>query len=193
MAKERLIEIKGAIPAGATLTLHSSDLTLEQVLGKIMRGYNYVLVEQGKTRPPLLTILGRIQRGPAEAPKTDAVPPPADTSQLKSYVPPQPPPVPTGKDGKPLPHWVDDEGRVRIIGESTPSAQGPGGDKPLQADGQAGQGQTTTGQAPASIPQTGGAETQERQPDGKTPEKQEQQATAEASESSSSQSPGAHF
>ena len=74
MAKERLIEIKGAIPAGATLTLHSSDLTLEQVLGKIMRGYNYVLVEQGKTRPPLLTILGRIQRGPAEAPKSGRSP-----------------------------------------------------------------------------------------------------------------------
>ena len=195
MAKEGLIEIRGAMPAGATLTLHSSDLTLEQVLGKIMRGYNYVLVEQGKAGPPLLTILGRIQRSPAEAPKAPAAAPspPEDVSQLKSYVPPQPPSVPTGKDGKPLPHWVDDEGRVRIIGEPTPPEQTAAGVKPQQANGQAGQGQTTAGQAQAPVPQTGGAETQERQPDGKTPDKQEQQATAEASEASSSQSPGAHF
>ncbi len=129
MAEKGIIEIDGRMPGGEPLTLHFTHLTLDEALSKIMRGYNYVVVDRGKTRAPLLTVLGKIMRGRPEAsgaPETPPFLPPEPES--RSYVPPVPresPKVPVGKDGQPLPHMIDDDGRVRLTGveETPPKAQ----------------------------------------------------------------------
>lgn len=119
MAEKGIIEINGRTPGGEPLTLHFRRLTLDQALPKIMRGYNYVVIERGKARTPLLTVMGKIERGRVEAPGTmDAPPTPTVAADSRSYVPPEPPKqIPIGKDGQPVPHWTDDDGRVHIIGE----------------------------------------------------------------------------
>ncbi len=116
MAGRGLIEINGGTPGGEPLTQHFTGLTIDQALSRIMRGYNYVLINQGEARAPLLKVMGKIERVKSETPK--APPASAAAPDSRSYVPPAPPrEIPIGKDGKPVPHWVDDEGRVRLIGE----------------------------------------------------------------------------
>ncbi len=129
MAEKGVIEINGRMPAGEPLTLHFKRLTLDQALPKIMRGYNYVVIERGQARAPLLTVMGKIVWSrPAASGATEALSPPPDTVDSRSYVPPVPrelPEVPIGKDGQPVPHMTDDDGRVHIIGqdETSPRTQ----------------------------------------------------------------------
>jgi len=158
MAKKGLIEIKGAVPGGEPLSFHFDHLTLEQVLAKIMKGYNYVLVEQGKNRPPLLTIMGRVSRG-ASGPQKAPEPPPQSDAQMAeagSYVPPQPPEVPRDKNGKPLPHWTDDEGKVHAVTDPTPAERTASGG---QGSGQQAV-QEPSGRTPATPQPTGEASAQ---------------------------------
>jgi hypothetical protein len=120
MADRGLIEVKGRIPGGEPLTLHFRRLTLDQALSRIMRGYNYVVIEQGKARAPLLTVMGKVERGSPGASRATEAPPalPAEPDS-RSYVPPvhpEPPKIPIGKDGQPVPHWIDDDMRVHLTG-----------------------------------------------------------------------------
>lgn len=48
MAEKGIIEIDGRMPGGEPLTLHFTHLTLDEALSKIMRGYNYVVVDREK-------------------------------------------------------------------------------------------------------------------------------------------------
>jgi hypothetical protein len=126
MAEKGIIRINGPAPGGELLTLHFRRLTLDRALPKIMRGYNYVLTYQGKARAPLLTVMGKIVWGRPDAfGTTEAPPPPPEAADSRSYVPPEPPrQLPIGKDGQPVPHWTDDDGRVHITGEEeTPKTQ----------------------------------------------------------------------
>jgi hypothetical protein len=59
LASRNLFEIKGQIPGGEVLTVHLSNATIEQTLAKLMRGYNYVLVDRGSHKP-LLVLIGKI-------------------------------------------------------------------------------------------------------------------------------------
>jgi hypothetical protein len=125
MAEKGIILINGRIPGGEPLTLHFRRLTLDQALPKIMRGYNYVVIDRGKAQAPLLTVIGKIvwsRPGASAAPEAPPFLPPEPDS--RSYAPPvhrEPPEVPVGKDGQPLPHMIDDEGRVHLTGQQETS------------------------------------------------------------------------
>jgi hypothetical protein len=63
MSEKNLFEIRGPVPRGEGITVEFSNLTLEQALKKVMRGYNYVLVDQGTSRKPALIVMGQVTRG----------------------------------------------------------------------------------------------------------------------------------
>jgi hypothetical protein len=105
MASKNLFEIKGAVPAGEPVTVRLSNVTLDEALKKLMRGYNYVLVSQGTSKKPSLMVMGKIQ---ADRPAARATPtPPAQPARANQvlipgtyYVPPTllpPAPSPSAK------------------------------------------------------------------------------------------------
>ena len=62
LVKSVSLEIRGTVPSQERITAQFSNVTLEEALGRIMRGYNYVLVQpEGSTRP-LLVVMNRIER-----------------------------------------------------------------------------------------------------------------------------------
>ena len=63
MAEKRLFNISGGAAGNESLTLHFSNLTLPEALSKMLRGYNYVVIDQGKNQLPVLTVMGKIQKG----------------------------------------------------------------------------------------------------------------------------------
>jgi hypothetical protein len=149
MAGKNLFEIKGSLPPGETVSISFSGLTLDEALKKLMRGYNYVLLSQGPTQKPVLTVMGKVERAKATEQRVQPSPSPlpvpvpvgqaADTS--RSYVPPSPPAEPpAGKNQNPQ--------AVRAGGFARPggpaSAPGPSG---TNQSGQA--GQESTGRTPA--------------------------------------------
>ncbi|MGD0488755.1 MAG: hypothetical protein ABSB94_16380 [Syntrophorhabdales bacterium] len=102
MAEKRLFDIRGGVAGNESLTFHFSNLTLPEILSKILRGYNYAVIDQGKNQLPVLTVMGRVQEravaGHADTPAPEAAP-----AELRSYVPPEsPPPLATPQPG--LPH-----------------------------------------------------------------------------------------
>jgi hypothetical protein len=92
LAKSVPMDIKGDIPSQELVTLGFSNLSLEEALRRIMRGYNYVLVHMDEPARPVLTVMNRTERIPyvEEAPAAVAPPEPAGR-------PPRPrAPVPPG-------------------------------------------------------------------------------------------------
>lgn len=171
MVEKRLVNIRGGGAGNESLTLHFANLTLPEMLSKILRGYNYVVVKQGKNRPPVLTVMGRVRQDAAsahgdmaasagtpapahvETPAPAAVPP-----EPRSYTPPEPPPEPavparqpvaqqpqTPQNGQP----VGEAGRQ--VGQAAPPVQ-PGQTAGLTGVGATNQlnGQQAPGGQPAS-------------------------------------------
>ena len=66
LAKSVPMDIKGAIPIPSQelVTLEFSNLSLEEALRRIMRGYNYVLVHMDGPARPVLTVMTRTERTP---------------------------------------------------------------------------------------------------------------------------------
>jgi hypothetical protein len=62
MSARSLIDVKGPLPPGGIVSATFSGLTLEKALTKLMRGYNYVLVNQGSDEKLLLLIMGKVVR-----------------------------------------------------------------------------------------------------------------------------------
>ncbi|MGD0231715.1 MAG: hypothetical protein ABSC19_15405 [Syntrophorhabdales bacterium] len=90
MAERRLFQLNGGnVPGGEPLTLHFSNLTLPQALAKMMRGYNYVLIGQGKDGLPVLAVVGKIERARANPSGTVGSPVTASQSEASSNVPPE--------------------------------------------------------------------------------------------------------
>jgi hypothetical protein len=97
MAEKGLVNIRGGAAGNESLTLHLANLTLPEMLSKILRGYNYAVVKQGKNRPPVLTVMGRIRLDAAAAhgdtsARGDTPAPAATPPEPRSYIPPEPPP-----------------------------------------------------------------------------------------------------
>ena len=61
MAEQKLFVLSGAAPGNESLTLHFSNLTVPEALSKMLRGYNYVVIERGKGQAPTLSLMGRVQ------------------------------------------------------------------------------------------------------------------------------------
>jgi hypothetical protein len=67
MSERSLFDIKDTLPSDETVSINFSDLTLDKALKKLMRGYNYVLLDRGTAMKPLLMVMGRVVRpNPAE-------------------------------------------------------------------------------------------------------------------------------
>ncbi len=61
MSEKKLFEIMGSVPSGEEITLYFSGLTLREAMGKLLRSYNYVLMDR-PSREPLLILMGKIER-----------------------------------------------------------------------------------------------------------------------------------
>jgi hypothetical protein len=113
LSKKVPLEVQGNAALGERLTLHVSELTLQETLKEILTGYNYVLIrpeEQGKL---VLVVLGRAEKGVREATRStpqmgtevgraaavsgEASPPPAEVAVPSPITAPsqpaQPPPT----------------------------------------------------------------------------------------------------
>ncbi len=174
MAAKRLFDIQGPLPTGEEITVQFSGATLDEALKKLMRGYNYVLMDQGASRRPVLMLIGKIQRGastppssqPAQAEPQAANPPvPAQNPPpvLQAAIPPQP--VPLNRRAAPIgpPGSAAAPGAAVNPGAAGPQEAQPNpvpppvGQVPVQAQPapQAGQGQAQAqpqGQADAGGP-----------------------------------------
>jgi hypothetical protein len=84
LATKLSIDLKGASVGSETVNLSLSEVSLEELLKKMMRGYNYVLVKPDKSDRLMLMVLSRADR-------TAYVPP---SPQPVSAPPPVPQPVP---------------------------------------------------------------------------------------------------
>ncbi|MGA3173133.1 MAG: STN domain-containing protein [Syntrophorhabdales bacterium] len=93
MSEKKLLIANGEGGAGESLSLHFSNLTLSQALAKMLKGYNYVLVEEGKGRLPMLTVMGKAEQARA-VPQDNANSGPPKVADNRpdprSFVPPQP-------------------------------------------------------------------------------------------------------
>lgn len=65
MVEKRFVEIRGPMPSSDPITVAFSHVTLGEALEKMMRGYNYVLMERGTTEIPLLVVMGKAERSKA--------------------------------------------------------------------------------------------------------------------------------
>jgi len=100
MAQKGLFEIRGAVPPGEAVTVHFSHLTLDEALKKLMRGYNYVLVDQGASRAPLLMLMGKIE---GVGPPQRAAASPGPSRPLAAVPEPEPGAPPVSPRGAPAP------------------------------------------------------------------------------------------
>ena len=89
MAEQKLLVLSGAAPGNESLTLHFSNLTVPEALSKMLRGYNYVLIERGKGQVPMLSLMGKVQARASE-PHARAPAPSASPPEPRSYVPSEP-------------------------------------------------------------------------------------------------------
>lgn len=174
MADKNLFEIKGGVPAGEPVTVRFSNVTLDEALKKLMRGYNYVLVGQGTSKVPSLTVMGKVQAGTpsARAASTQAPQvPPASASQGlvpgTYYVPPNLLPAPASPSPAAVP-------ARRAAERRTP---GQGSDPAKQAvDQQQGEAQAARPPeqpAAGNQPQQPGQQQQSGEPQQKQPGQQQ--------------------
>jgi hypothetical protein len=81
LAKSIPMDIRGTVPSHERVTVRFSDLTLEEALSRIMRGYNYVLVRPDESARALLVVMNKIEpttrREPASVATVPAAPVPA--------------------------------------------------------------------------------------------------------------------
>jgi hypothetical protein len=62
MSEKKLFEIQGSLPIGTLVTMQFSDLTLEQVFNRMMRGYNYAAIKEEVSDKRVLIVLGEARR-----------------------------------------------------------------------------------------------------------------------------------
>lgn len=63
LAKNIPMEIRGTVSSQERITVNFSNLTLEEALSRIMRGYNYVLMRADESARALLVVMNKIDRG----------------------------------------------------------------------------------------------------------------------------------
>ncbi len=145
MAEKRLVNIRGGAAGNESLTLHLANLTLPEMLSKILRGYNYVVIDQGKSQPPLLTVMGRIRQDAAAS--RAETPAPAEAPALaepRSYAPPEPPLEPGMPPRQPVARQPQMQQNSQPAGGQTGQIAPPS--QPDQAAGSTGAGAKDQGQ-----------------------------------------------
>jgi hypothetical protein len=92
MSARNIFDIRGSIPSGEPITLNFTDLSINQALKKILRGYNYVLLDQSKGQKAVLMVMGKTDWSrPVESARPISPPQPsgqAAPDPQSYYVPP---------------------------------------------------------------------------------------------------------
>jgi len=137
LSKKLPLHVKGGVGGGERLTLHFSDLTMEEALHKIMAGYNYVLMLSGERGEGTvtLTVVGKVSHPRSDLSAAEATPvsPPAAPNQQPSSV--RPPalvpavlPTPTAQPVSPPPAAASSP-----LPDQQPPAQPPASPPPTPA------------------------------------------------------------
>ena len=132
MAEKKLFNISGGAAGAEFLTLHFSNLTLPEALSKMLRGYNYVVIDRGKNQPPVLAVMGKIEKGAVAAHAQAPAPAPA-MPEPRSYAPPEPEPAPPVTVVTPQPGMSARQPAAR---PQMPQEARPGGEAQRQQAGQ---------------------------------------------------------
>lgn len=85
------MEVKGKAVGSEPVTLSTSSVTLEEMLKKLMRGYNYVLIKPDKSDKSILMVLSKAERTKYTEPSvagTVAAPPSVPPATVKVPVAP---------------------------------------------------------------------------------------------------------
>jgi hypothetical protein len=185
MAEKHLFEIQGALPRTALavpVTMEFSDLTLNQVFDKMMRGYNYAVITEDVSDKRVLIVLGEIKRveyrelvGPAQGPgrpeqapqQSAAAAPVAAAAPAAGEAPGGTTTVPSRRGATP-----QQRGRLNVEGLSAPPGPVQGAETPrAPAQEQKGQEQqelarpgAESGAAAMSPKPDGGSAVQEERP-----------------------------
>jgi hypothetical protein len=91
MSERGLFDIKGSLPPGESLSITFANITIDEALKKLMRGYNYVLLHEGPAKRPILMLMGKVARpDPAQGYVRQSVNrlPVNRVIDRRSYVPP---------------------------------------------------------------------------------------------------------
>lgn len=159
MAGKKLFDIRGPLPAGEEITAQFTGLTLDQALKKLMRGYNYVLLDEGTSQKPVLLLIGKIQRSTSgEQPSAVQRVQPGGNQPpepARSYVPPtpgEPQPPPAARRGPPTAPQGAEGAAAPAQGGVQPTEAAPGAPGQVQTPGQ--QAQPGQGQTPGQPGQT---------------------------------------
>jgi len=97
MSEKHLFEIQGPLPAGQLVSMEFSGLTLDEAFSRVMRGYNYAVIEYDGSDRRVLIVLGEIKRieykeraAPAQVPKLGEETPEEEISGVPGAAPPNP-------------------------------------------------------------------------------------------------------
>jgi len=135
LSEKHLFEISGPLPGKALSTpvsMEFSDLTLDEVFDKMMRGYNYAFIRDDVSERRVLMVLGEIARvtyqesaRPAQPPAQAEQTPQQSTGALPAASAPQPGSgTPEGAAVPPRPRVANLPQRNRPITESPPTPPG---------------------------------------------------------------------
>ena len=143
LATKLSIDLKGISVGSEAVSLSLSHVSLEELLKKMMRGYNYVLIKAGKSDKLMLMVLSKADRTqyvapppqPASSPPAIPQPVPQPVPQAAPVASPQPqraPRPPPGRDMlPPIPAGSAATGGARAgSGEGSGPGPGPGGPIP---------------------------------------------------------------
>jgi len=143
LSEKHLFEIRGPLPRKALslpVSMEFSDLTLDEVFDKMMRGYNYAFIRDDRSERRVLMVLGEIARvsyqeliKPAQPPVQAEQTPQQSTGALPAASAPQPGSGTTeGAAVPPRPRAANLPQRGRPITESPPAPAGQiqGGETP---------------------------------------------------------------
>lgn len=156
LATKFSIDLKGISVGSEMVNLNLSDVPLEQLLKKMMRGYNYVLVKANKSDRLMLMVLSRADRTIYVAPPPQPVSPPPAIRQ------PVPRPVPVAS---PKPQQTPRPPTDGVLSPGSPV----GGGAAAGSSGSSGAG--TVSSMPGTTSSGSGTGTTGSQPDPKLPQK----------------------
>lgn len=125
LAKNIPIDIKGTVALQERITVQFSNLTIEEALNRIMRGYNYVLVRSEESAKVLLVVINKAERT-LQSERTAGTPTAPAVSAPGSVAPSGFPPTQAGRPGtQQAPAGKGQDAATPVTGPATaPAAAG---------------------------------------------------------------------
>ncbi len=125
LAKNVPMEIRGTVVSQERITVQFSNLTLEEALSRIMRGYNYVLVRPDESAKVLLVVMNKIDRTIQTEPASVA-PAPGGPVAVPAGIPAGAPVQSRARPGiQPAPSGQAQEASSPVVGPAGTGQAGP--------------------------------------------------------------------